>query len=370
MNKSIVIIENTFFTVISLRMEIINHLKKNGYSVYILSSGDLKDKVYLENHSLFVYDLGKLVTNPISLVRYCFLMVKNLKQINPFIIFTFTIRPNIFGSLIGRLLKIPVVSNVTGVGPLFENPSLVYKFSRFLYRFAFKKNQMVFFQNPMDFKAFLTYFFVNEQQAKLLPGSGVDTDYYYPEPKKTKTAFFSFLMISRLIKDKGVIEYVEAAREVKKKYPNAIFQILGPFWSQNLKQNTITKEQINGWEQEGVINYLGQTYDVRPFIAASDCIVLPSYREGNANVLMQGGSMEKPLIASDVIGCNNLIVENETGFLAEVKSSVSLANAMIKMIELPEERRNEMGKNARNFMKTNYPKSAVLKAYDDEILKN
>jgi glycosyltransferase involved in cell wall biosynthesis len=370
MNKSIVIIENTYFTVISLRMEIINHLKKNGFNVYILSSGDSNDKAFLESHSLIVYDIGKLVSNPLSLLRYCFLMYRNLKDITPLILFTFTIRPNIFGSLIGRLLKIPVVSNVTGIGPLFENQSLVYKFSRFLYRFAFKKNQKVFFQNPMDYNAFLSHHFVDENQAKLLPGSGVDTDYFYPSPKNTNTETFTFLMISRLIKDKGVIEYIEAARIVKEKYPNIIFQILGPLWSQNLKQNTITKEQLENWENEGIITYLGQTYDVRPFIAASDCIVLPSYREGNANVLMQGGSMEKPLIASDVIGCNNLIVENETGFLVEVKSSISLANAMIKMIELSDERRNEMGKNARNFMKANYPKSAVLNAYEEEILRN
>jgi glycosyltransferase involved in cell wall biosynthesis len=264
----------------------------------------------------------------------------------------------------------PVVSNVTGIGPLFENQSLVYKFSRFLYRFAFKKNQKVFFQNPMDYNAFLSHHFVDKNQAKLLPGSGVDTEYFYPLPKKTIIETFTFLMISRLIKDKGVLEYIEAARIVKEKYPKVIFQILGPFWSQNLKQNTITKEQIENWEQEGVISYLGQTYDVRPYIASSDCIVLPSYREGNANVLMQGGSMEKPLIASDVIGCNNLIVENETGFLVEVRSSMSLANAMIKMIQLSEEKRSEMGKNARKFMKANYPKSAVLNAYEEEIIRN
>jgi glycosyltransferase involved in cell wall biosynthesis len=177
-------------------------------------------------------------------------------------------------------MQIPTVSNITGIGPLFENQSFVYRVARGFYHFAMKKNQRIFFQNAMDMNLFLTHNYCLPQQAKLLPGSGVDVEKFAPVAVEKTSNDFVFLMISRLIKDKGVLEYLEAARKVKQKFPQAQFQLLGPFWTQNLKSNTITEENVKGWVDEQIIDYLGHTYDVRPYITASDCIVLPSYREG------------------------------------------------------------------------------------------
>jgi glycosyltransferase involved in cell wall biosynthesis len=230
-----------------------------------------------------------------------------------------------------------------------------------------KKNQRIFFQNAMDMNLFLNHNYCLPQQAKLLPGSGVDVEKFAPVAVEKKSNDFVFLMISRLIKDKGVLEYVEAARKIKQKFPQAQFQLLGPFWTQNLKSNTITEENVKGWVDEQIIDYLGYTYDVRPFIAASDCIVLPSYREGNANVLMQGASMEKPLLASDVVGCNNLVVDGETGFLFEVKNVDDLADKMEKMLQLSLADRQTMGQKGRAFMKQHYNKTVVLEAYEAEL---
>lgn len=365
--KRIVIIENTFYTVLSLRMEIIQYLQSKSLEVYVLSTGDVKDRQELESYQINVYDIGKLVSNPLSLIGFLYRTYKFLKEINPTIVYTFTIRPNIFGSLVSGWMKIPTVSNITGIGPLFENQSFVYRVARGFYHFAMKKNQRIFFQNQMDMNLFLNHNYCLPQQAKLLPGSGVDTEKFAPIKEEKKTEEFVFLMISRLIKDKGVLEYIEAARIIKSKYPQIQFQLLGPFWTQNLKSNTITEADVAKWEKEGVITYLGYTYDVRPYIAASDCIVLPSYREGNANVLMQGASMEKPLLASDVVGCNNLIVPNETGFLFEVKNSNDIAEKMEKMLQLSSTQREEMGKKGRIFMQKNYNKTVVLEAYEAEL---
>ncbi len=364
--KRIVIIENTFYTVLSLRMEIIQYLQSKSLEVYVLSSGDVKDKQELESYKVKVYDIGILVNNPFSLIGFLYRIYKFLKEIKPVIVYTFTIRPNIFGSLVSGWIKIPTVSNITGIGPLFENQSFVYRVARGFYHFAMKKNQRIFFQNQMDMNLFLSHNYCLPQQAKLLPGSGVDIEKFAPRIEEKKSDEFVFLMISRLIKDKGVLEYIEAARIIKSKYPQVQFQLLGPFWTQNLKSNTISESDVAEWVKEGVITYLGYTYDVRPFIAASDCIVLPSYREGNANVLMQGASMEKPLLTSNVVGCNNLVIEGQTGFLFEVKNIDDLVTKMEKMIQLSTTQRDEMGKKGRIFMQKNYNKLVVLEAYEME----
>jgi glycosyltransferase involved in cell wall biosynthesis len=365
--KRIVIIENTFYTVLSLRMEIIQYLQSKSLEVYVLSTGDAQDKQELESYQVKVFDIGKLVSNPFSLLGFLYRIYKNLKEFKPEIVYTFTIRPNIFGSLVAGWMQIPTVSNITGIGPLFENQSFVYRIARGFYHFAMKKNQCIFFQNAMDMNLFLNHNYCLPQQAKLLPGSGVDVEKFAPIAVKKTSNDFVFLMISRLIKDKGVLEYVEAARKVKQKFPQAQFQLLGPFWTQNLKSNTITEENVQGWVDEQIIDYLGYTYDVRPFIAASDCIVLPSYREGNANVLMQGASMEKPLLASDVVGCNNLVVDGETGFLFVVKNVDDLADKMEKMLQLSNAERQTMGQKGRAFMKQHYNKTVVLEAYEAEL---
>ena len=367
--KRIVIIENTFYTVLSLRMEIIQYLQSKSLEVYVLSSGDVNDKQELESYQVKVYDIGKLVSNPFSLIGFLYRIYKFLNEINPIIVYTFTIRPNIFGSLVAGWMKIPTVSNITGIGPLFENQSFIYRVARGFYQFAMKKNQRIFFQNQMDMNLFLSHNYCLPQQAILLPGSGVDIKKFAPRKEENKSDKFVFLMISRLIKDKGVMEYIEAARIIKLKYPEVQFHLLGPFWTQNLKSNTISESDVAKWVNEGVINYLGYTYDVRPYIDASDCIVLPSYREGNANVLMQGASMEKPLLTSNVVGCNNLVIEGETGFLFEVKNVDDIVTKMEKMIQLSTTEREEMGKKGRIFMQKNYNKSIVLKAYETEYKK-
>jgi glycosyltransferase involved in cell wall biosynthesis len=348
-------------------MEIIQYLQSKSLEVYVLSTGDAQDKQELESYQVKVFDIGKLVSNPFSLLGFLYRIYKFLKEIKPEIVYTFTIRPNIFGSLVAGWIQIPTVSNITGIGPLFENQSFVYRIARGFYHFAMKKNQRIFFQNAMDMNLFLNHNYCLPQQAKLLPGSGVDVEKFTPVAVEKSSNNFVFLMISRLIKDKGVLEYVEAARKVKQKFPQAQFQLLGPFWTQNLKSNTITKENVKGWVDEQIIDYLGYTYDVRPYIAASDCIVLPSYREGNANVLMQGASMEKPLLASDVVGCNNLVVDGETGFLFEVKNVDDLANKMEKMLQLSLPERQTMGQKGRAFMKQHYNKTVVLEAYEAEL---
>lgn len=344
-----------------------NYFQDLGFPIIVLSTGPSLDAVKLNNLGYQTIDVGSVVLNPIKAFGYFNALISNFKKIDPETIFSFTIRPNIFGSIVARIMDQRIISNVTGTGPLIVDNSWLYRLIRIIYKFAFKANQAVFFQNKDDYAYFLTQNYVKPSQAILLPGSGVNTEFYLPI-KRDPNEHIHFLMISRLIKDKGVIEYVEAAKIIKRQFPQIKFQLLGPFWTQSIGKNTILKEEVDAWVKEGVIEYLGVTDDVRPFIAKSDCIVLPSYREGCANVLMQGASMERPLIASDVTGCNNLIDADITGYVFPVRNIEILVHSLLKMLNLSQEHRNLMGRLGREKMKNQYQKSIVLQAYLRETL--
>lgn len=346
-------------------MDLLNFLQIQGYEIIVLSTDDDGSIGKFKEYGIKTYNLGKLVLNPIHLLRYMYRLYSLFTSIQPRAVLTFTIRPNIFASLVSRCKNIPVVSNVTGVGQLIEKNGLLQKIMRFLYSFSMRNNKMIFFQNEFDMNYFLDKKYVYKSNSRLLPGSGVDTKYFSPRPKTE--AKLSFLMISRLIVDKGVFDYIEAARIVKKSYPDVEFGLLGPFWTQSFGSNTITKEEVENWVSDGIIKYYGYTEDVRSFIAESDCVVLPSYREGCANVLMQGASMGKPLIATDVIGCNMLVDDGNTGYLCDVRSPQSLAIQMIRMISLSQENREEMGSKGRLKMKSQFEKKIVLENYLEEI---
>jgi len=346
-------------------MEILRHLKAKGYELHILSKADSNDVERLRDEGFHCIDVGSVVLNPWKAFLFFARLVREIKRINPVIILSFTIRPNIFGSMVARLLNIPIVSNVTGTGPLTTDNRLVYRIIRGVYRFAFQKNQTVFFQNEDDYRYFLEKGYVTQTQAKLLPGSGVDTNYYAPRVKSSPS--FTFLMVSRLIVDKGIRDYVEAARLVKKTILEIQFQLLGPYWQQSTAQNTITEMEVKDWEAQGIVTYLGYTLDVRSYMAEADVIVLPSYREGCANVLMQGASMAKPLIATNVTGCRNLIDDGATGYLCEVRNPLSLAEQMLKMHQLSLEERLKMGQQGREKMIREYQKKIVLEAYEREV---
>src|SRR5690606_34334867 len=184
-------------------------------------------------------------------------------------------------------------------------------------------------------------------RAERIPGSGVDYIQFSPIKIDHKNKPFYFLFIGRLIKDKGIFEFVEAARIIHKKYPSILFGVLGPFWHQNLKSNTITRLELQKWIEEGIIDYLGEKKDVRKFVAKADCIVLPSYREGTSNILLEAASMEKPAITCDTTGCKEVVDDGVTGFLCKVKDSQDLADKMEKMYLLSPLEREEMGKKAR-----------------------
>jgi glycosyltransferase involved in cell wall biosynthesis len=361
--KKIAVIENGLFSTYTMREALMLHLIQEGCEVYILTHTN-RFVEQVEQMGLQVINIGSGNLNPFKVSRYIYNLHKALKKIKPDVCLTFSIRPAIWGNFITRRLGIPTITNITGTGPLFLSNSIAYRIARSMYKKALSKTRKVFFQNYDDMDLFLENKFVKKSVAERIPGSGVDYNKFKPIIVKDKDpSVFSFLFIGRLIKDKGIFEYINAARVIRKKFPHVVFNVIGPFWTQNLKKNTITQIQLQSWIDEGVIDYLGEKKDVRKFIAEADCIVLPSYREGTSNTLLEAASMAKPVITTNTTGCKEIVTDNITGFLCRVKDEYDLAAKMEQMILLPEDERNEMGEKARIKIIKEYDKQIVIDAY-------
>lgn len=365
--KKIAVIENSLFSTYTMRDGLMKRLLEEGYDVTILTHTNSFVE-HVEKTGLRVINIGSGNLNPFKVLKYIMNLYLALQKIKPDVCLTFSIRPAIFGNFITRYLDIPTITNITGVGPLFTSKNLAYRIARFIYRFALGKTRKVFFQNYDDLNLFLKNKFVKEDISKRIPGSGVDYERFSPMVKPHKDDdHFIFLFIGRLIKDKGIFEFVEAARTLKKRYPRILFNVIGPFWHQNLKSNTITKSDLQNWIVEGIIDYEGEKKDTRKFIARADCIVLPSYREGTSNILLEAASMEKPIVTTNTTGCKETVEDEVTGYLCNVKDSIDLADKMEKMYLLTSEERSLMGKRGRQKMINEFDKKIVINNYLEAI---
>ncbi|HEV2866168.1 MAG TPA: glycosyltransferase family 4 protein, partial [Allosphingosinicella sp.] len=285
---------------------------------------------------------------------------KLLKQIRPDAFLGYTAKPNVWGSLAAQALGIPVVNNISGLGTAFIEGGALRRIVSALYRAALRRSAAVFFQNPEDRELFLARRLVRPEQARLVPGSGIDLARFQAVPQPVGQPF-TFLMMGRLLWQKGVGEYVEAARLVRREVPDARFRLLGFLDAPN--RSAVPREDVERWQAEGLIDYLDETDDVRPHIAAADCVVLPSYREGLPRSLLEGAAMARPLIAADVPGCRHVVEDGVTGFLCTVRDSASLAHAMLRMIRLEPAQRAAMGAAARSRVEREFGEERVVEPY-------
>jgi glycosyltransferase involved in cell wall biosynthesis len=363
MKKNIAIIENNIIATNTIRRKLTSALMEQGYNVVVLTTGKEAEIALARERGFNIIDVKSSNSNPLDILKYIRNIRRALKSFRPDVCLTFTIRPAIWGNMVTSGLNIPTITNITGVGPLFESKSIVYRAARTLYKFVLRKTKKIFFQNTDDRDLFLNHRFIKEEVAGMVPGSGIDHEFFKPMKPDHQPDHFVFLFISRLVKDKGVLEYVEAARIIRAEFPDVECRMLGPLWEQNLQSNIITKNDINDWVKEGAINYSGEATDVRPFIAEADSIVLPSYREGTSNVLLEASSMEKPCITCDTTGCREIVSDGNTGFLCKVADAQDLALQMKKMIQLTAADRERMGKMARQKVIREFDKQIVIDAY-------
>ncbi len=306
--------------------------------------------------------------NPLEEGRFFRELFQTYRRERPDLILHYTIKPVIYGSLAAALAGIPSLSTVTGGGYALMNDGLLYHLTCGLYRAALLFPRRVFFQNPDDRDFFVRRGLVRPDKIRLVPGSGVDLTHYHPESAlrgNSPAAQTTFLFIGRLLWDKGIGEYAEAAGMVKRDFPQAEFLVLGRLDPGN--PAVVPEEQVRAWEREGKLRWLGEVRDVRPFISRADVVVLPSYREGIPRSLLEAMSMGRPIITTDSVGCREVIEDGKNGFMVPVKNAAALAAAMVKMISIGEERRRDMGRYGRLKAEREFDERLVIQKYMEEI---
>jgi len=371
-NKTIAIVINTSWNIYNFRLGLLKAFQAEGARIIAIAPRDeYSDKFEALGIEYYEIKFNNKGVNPIDEIKLTYDLYKLYKKTSPDILLHYTIKPNIYGAIAARILGIPVISNISGLGTVFLNQNISSKIARQLYRFSLYYPKIVFFQNAEDKELFIRKKLVKKSKAKLLPGSGINTNNFMPTKsiqQGDKEKSIQFLFIARLLKDKGIQEFVKASRKVCTQYSGTIsikFNILGSYYPNN--PTAITRREMEAWQEEGVINYLGESDNVKSIIAKSDCIVLPSYREGLSRVLLEASSMEKPIVTTNVPGCKDVVVDGLTGYLCEVKDSQSLATQMMKIISMTQSQRLTMGKKGREKMIAEFDEKIVVGKYFEGV---
>lgn len=369
MNRKIVISVNTAWNIYNFRSGLVRALIGQGYEVTVMAPDDEYSSRLKAMGCRFVgLPMDDHGTNPgrdlALLGRYW----KALHSVRPSAYLAYTIKPNVYGSIAAQALGIPVINNIAGLGTTFINKTMLTYLVKRLYRLAMRNSGKVFFQNVDDQHLFIQAGLIKSELTDVLPGSGIDLRHFQPAtPQPLPNRRFCFLLVSRMLRDKGIEEFAEAARLVRQQIPDAQFQLLGSVDEKNT--NSIPLHTIRQWDKHGLIQYLNKTDDVRPHVAAADCIVLPSYREGLPHSLLEAAAMARPIIATDVAGCKDIVDDNINGFLCHPKDAPDLAEKMFKMIRLAPEQRSKMGASGRQKVVLLFDEKIVILKYLHAIEK-
>ena len=365
----IVICLNTAWNLVNFRSGLIRALVAAGHDLVAVAPDDkyaltLKDlgcrfvPLYMENGG----------TNPLKDALLMWRFLHLFTQEKPDLYLGYTVKPNVYGSMAAHMHGIPVINNIAGLGPVFINGGWLMRIVCWLYHTAMKRSAKVFFQNPDDLALFIEKGIVRPDVTELLPGSGIDLNHFTPYPVpaiKDSNAKFQFLLIARMLRDKGVGEFVEAARLLSRNWPMAEFCLLGLVDVQN--PAAISRDEMDAWVAEGVVTYLGVSDDVRQQIVDADCVVLPSYREGTPRSLLEAAAMARPIITTDAVGCREVVDDGVNGYLCKVGDAGDLAEKMKRMLNLSFDQRRQMGQNGRLKMERDFDERLVIKKYLDAI---
>ena len=353
---------NAAWNIWNFRRPIVEALLSMGHRVTVLAPKDNSISDLERIGCRFVhFPMDPKGLNPLREIGTMRRLRAQFDLLQPDVVLSYTIKNNIFGAMAARKQRIPFIPNVSGLGTAFLSGGMLRRVSEWLYRPAFRNLGTVFFQNESDLAIFVERRLVREDQARLLPGSGVDLQHFapaqYPDPDQPPT----FLMMARLLRDKGVVEFAEAARLVRQTHPQARFQLLGPVVAQN--RTAIDLATVRAWETSHGVEYLGEAEDVRGHVAKAHCIVLPSFREGTSKALIEAAAMARPLIASDVPGCREVVDDGVNGFLCEARNPQSLAQACLRFLDMPPEHQDAFGKSGRAKAEREFDQAIVVKAY-------
>lgn len=355
-HKKVLIIGTNMMNIYHHRLELIEALLSTGYEVIVAAprGGEEKDleKLGCRFIHMPVDNRGTSVKNDLGLIRN---LAKIYKEEKPDVVLTFYTKTNIYGGIVAGWLKLPYIENVCGLGTSLSGKGMVSKIMKFLYTEALKKCSLVFFQNKHNIKFFTEENIYNGAYT-LLPGSGVSLNRYklLPYPIGNK---IEFLFCSRILKEKGIDEYLSAAKEIKKKYPETIFHVAGPC-------DPSYKEIIEKAAEEGTIVYHGKIRELHPLMTKISCSILPSYYpEGTANILLESAASGRPIITTSLPGCGETVEDSITGFVVKEKNVQSLVEAIEKFIHISPSAKEKMGREGRRKMEQEFNRDIVINQY-------
>lgn len=349
----VLVVANFDVGLYKFRKELLQEILNSGHNVYIsLPNGDLVQPLVDMGCQFIETELDRRGMNPVTDLKLIGKYRKILNQVKPDLVITYTIKPNIYMGMLCKNRSIPYVINITGLGTAFQSHGVMLKVFVEMYKLACKKAQTVIFENCENMQVFKDYGIVKEQQCLLNNGAGVNLEEYpftaYPNDEQIR-----FLFVGRVMQEKGIDELFEAAKRIKKEYDSVYFDIVGPYEDDY-------KDVTNRLVEDGVIDYHGFQEDVKPFIEKAHCFVLPSWHEGMANTNLECGAMGRPIITSKIHGCLEAVEDGKTGFLAEPKNADDLYDKMKKFIDLPYDKKVEMGQASHNHIAENFDKKDVV----------
>ena len=364
MKPKLLLSVNSAWNIVNFRSGLIGALQTDGWDVITAAPEDAHvDRVRALGCRFFALPMDNGGTHPwrdlMLYRRYRALM----RAERPAAFLGFTIKPNVYGSLAANALGVPVVNNIAGLGTAFVRQTWLTHVARGLYRQALRRSHRVLFQNEDDRRYFINSGLVAATRTDRVPGSGVDLAAFAPAPFPTRTESgpVRFLFVGRVLRDKGIIEYVQAARQLRAAGVAAEFSILGQLEAQNA--TAVSREDVADWVAEGAVRYLDFADDVRAHIAAAHCVVLPSYREGVPRSLLEAASMARPLIATDAVGCRDVVDDGSNGYLVRVADSGDLAEKCARFAALSVDEQSRMGLASRRKAEHDFDEQIVFAKY-------
>lgn len=363
MGKTILFLVNHDVVIYNFRLEIVERFIADGHEVHISSPyGERIDDLQALGAIYHEVEIDRHGLNPKDELRILKYYKYLIKEVKPDICLGFTIKPNIYGAIAARKYKVPFVANITGLGTAVENPGMSQKILVTLYKYAFKDIQRVFYQNAEN-KQFFVDHGIEKGKGLLLPGSGVNLERYpyrdYPEDGMVRFAF-----ISRIMKEKGIDQYLDAADAMKKKYGDKVeFNVCGfcePEYDGRLQEEN----------KKGIVKYHGMIRDVASFMGQMHCIIHPTfYPEGISNVLLEASATGRPIITTDRSGCREVVEDGKTGYKISCQNSEELIKAVERFLELSWDEKKRMGIEARQKVEREFDRQIVVDRYVDEVRK-
>ena len=366
--RHVVLTVNACWNLLNFRRRLVERLLEDGHRVTVLApEDDHADELIAMGCAFRPLPFDPASARLVDQGRLLWSIGRALRALQPDIAFGFTVKNNIFGALAAARLGIPFIPNVTGLGTAFLGSAAMRRAVEVLYRVVLRSCPLVFFQNPDDRALFVQRRLVREDRTALLPGSGIDLERFAPAPwPAVGDAGPTMLMIARLLRDKGIREYLDAGAQLEQRGVSATLALLGAPIDDG---RGFGAEQIAAECTTAGIDYRGVTDDVRPAIAGAHAVVLPSYREGAPRVLIEAAAMARPAIASDVPGCSFVVADGETGFLCEPRDAAALATAIERFVALGPEQQRAMGQAARRRAEAVFSDHVVIAAYREAIAR-